>query len=177
MDTQNPPPPTGSSSWSASWPPPSKNPPSPAVKVLITTQQKLLLVNAEDLIFASIDGGMITVVARRSRRQLQLSHPSKKWKRRWPLTFSGAPHRSHLVNIHHIKEVIPLVQVHLYAKDGRQEADASPSKPLANQTPPRTSSKCNLECGGLPPLSGSKQQLQCEAEHQQSVHTAAVRPL
>src|SRR5246127_962238 len=30
------------------------HPPSPAVKVLITTQQKLLLVNAEDVIFASI---------------------------------------------------------------------------------------------------------------------------
>src|SRR6202022_1990871 len=41
-----------------------QNPPSPAVKVLITTQQRLLLVNAEDMIFASIDGGMITVVAR-----------------------------------------------------------------------------------------------------------------
>src|ERR1700682_2578691 len=41
-----------------------QNPPSPAVKVLITTQQRLLLVNAEDMIFASIDGGMITVIAR-----------------------------------------------------------------------------------------------------------------
>src|ERR1700732_584957 len=40
-----------------------QSPASPAVKVLITTQQKLLLVNAEDMIFASIDGGMITVVA------------------------------------------------------------------------------------------------------------------
>src|SRR6202011_1304705 len=41
-----------------------QNPSSPAVKVLITTQQKLLLVDAEDMIFASIDGGMITVIAR-----------------------------------------------------------------------------------------------------------------
>src|SRR6266849_9518892 len=34
-----------------------QTPPSPAVKVLITTQQRLLLVNAEDMIFASIGGG------------------------------------------------------------------------------------------------------------------------
>ena len=83
-----------------------QNPPSPAVKVLITTQQKLLLVNAEDMIFASIDGGMITVVARdlegssnyRTLEEMEEALASDIFWR---------PHRSHLVNIHHIKEVIP----------------------------------------------------------------------
>jgi two-component system, LytTR family, response regulator len=79
---------------------------SPAVKVLISTQQRLLLVNAEDLIFASIDGGMITVVARdlegssnyRTLEEMEEALASDVFWR---------PHRSFLVNIHHIKEVIP----------------------------------------------------------------------
>jgi two-component system LytT family response regulator/two-component system response regulator LytT len=83
-----------------------QNPPSPAVKVLISTQQRLLLVDAEDLIFASIDGGMITVVARdlegssnyRTLEEMEAALASDVFWR---------PHRSFLVNIHHIKEVIP----------------------------------------------------------------------
>jgi len=114
-----------------------QNPPSPAVKVLITTQQKLLLVNAEDLIFASIDGGMITVVARdlegssnyRTLEEMEEALASDIFWR---------PHRSHLVNIHHIKEVIPWFKSTFMLKMGRQEANASPGQPLANQTPPRT---------------------------------------
>jgi len=83
-----------------------QNPPSPAVKVLISTQQRLLLVDAEDMIFASIDGGMITVVARdlegssnyRTLEEMEEALASDIFWR---------PHRSFLVNIHHIKEVIP----------------------------------------------------------------------
>jgi two-component system response regulator LytT len=83
-----------------------QSPPSPAVKVLIATQQKLLLVNAEDMIFASIDGGMITVIARdlegssnyRTLEEMEEALASDVFWR---------PHRSYLVNIHHIKEVIP----------------------------------------------------------------------
>jgi two-component system LytT family response regulator/two-component system response regulator LytT len=83
-----------------------QSPQSPAVKVLISTQQRLLLVNAEDLIFASIDGGMITVVARelegssnyRTLEEMEAALASDVFWR---------PHRSFLVNIHHIKEVIP----------------------------------------------------------------------
>jgi two-component system response regulator LytT len=80
--------------------------PAPAVKVLITTQQRLLLVNSEDVIFASIDGGMISVVARelegssnyRTLEEMEAALASDIFWR---------PHRSYLVNIHHIKEVIP----------------------------------------------------------------------
>ena len=82
------------------------SPSSPAVKVLITTQQRLLLVDAEDMIFASIDGGMITVIARdleggsnyRTLEEMEEALASDVFWR---------PHRSYLVNIHHIKEVIP----------------------------------------------------------------------
>jgi two-component system, LytTR family, response regulator LytT len=81
-------------------------PPSPAVKVLINTQQRLLLVDAEDMIFATIDGGMISVVARdlegssnyRTLEEMEEALASDVFWR---------PHRSYLVNIHHIKEVIP----------------------------------------------------------------------
>jgi two-component system response regulator LytT len=84
----------------------AKQNPVPAVKVLITTQQKLLLVNAEDMIFASIDGGMITVVA----RELEGSSNYRTLEEMEGALASDVfwrPHRSFLVNIHHIKEVIP----------------------------------------------------------------------
>jgi two-component system LytT family response regulator/two-component system response regulator LytT len=78
----------------------------PVVKVLINSQQRLLLVDAEDMILASIDGGMITVVARdlegssnyRTLEEMEEALASEHFWR---------PHRSFLVNIHHIKEVIP----------------------------------------------------------------------
>ena len=83
-----------------------QHPTSPAVKVLISAQQRLLLVNAEDLIFASIDGGMITVVA----RELEGSSNYRTLEEMEEALASDIfwrPHRSYLVNIHHIKEVIP----------------------------------------------------------------------
>ena len=79
---------------------------SPPVKVLIKSQQRLLLVSAEDLIWASIDGGMISVMGRevegtsnyRTLEELAEALDSESfWK----------PHRSFLVNIHYIKEVVP----------------------------------------------------------------------
>jgi len=75
-------------------------------KLLIKSQQRLLLVDAEDLIFASIEGGLISVTARdlegssnyRTLDELLETLPAESFWR---------PHRSYLVNIHHIKEVIP----------------------------------------------------------------------
>jgi two-component system response regulator LytT len=76
------------------------------VKIIVKTQQKLLLVDGEDLIFASIDGGMITVTAKdvegtsnyRRLEELNAALDSDSFWR---------PHRSFLVNIHCIKEVVP----------------------------------------------------------------------
>ncbi|MGC1902728.1 MAG: LytTR family DNA-binding domain-containing protein [Candidatus Acidiferrum sp.] len=75
-------------------------------RILVKSGQRLLLVDAEDLVFASIDDGMISIVGRdvegtsnyRTLDELQAALDSDAFWR---------PHRSHLVNIHHIKEVVP----------------------------------------------------------------------
>src|ERR1700681_2305196 len=76
------------------------------VKLLVKTQQRLFLVDADDVIFASIEDGTITVVSRevegtsnyRTIEELQTSLDSEIFWR---------AHRSYLVNINHIKEVVP----------------------------------------------------------------------
>jgi two-component system response regulator LytT len=79
---------------------------SQPVKVLVKSQQRLLLVDAEDLVYASIQDGVISVMARdaegtsnyRTLEELNDALDSESFWR---------PHRSYLVNIHHIKEVVP----------------------------------------------------------------------
>jgi two-component system response regulator LytT len=83
----------------------SKQAAQPA-KLLVKSQQRLLLVDAEDLFFASIDDGLISVVARDAEgtsnyRTLEELHAALDSESFW------RPHRSFLVNIHHIKEVVP----------------------------------------------------------------------
>jgi two-component system, LytTR family, response regulator LytT len=76
------------------------------VKLLVQAQQKLLLVDAQDLVFATIEAGSISMVARdtegrsnyRTLEELYAALDSDSFWR---------PHRSYLVNIHHIKEVVP----------------------------------------------------------------------
>ncbi len=75
-------------------------------KLLVKAQQRLLLVDADDVVYASIEDGLITVVARdiegcsnyRTIEELQASLDSDVFWR---------AHRSYLVNINHIKEVVP----------------------------------------------------------------------
>jgi two-component system response regulator LytT len=79
---------------------------TPPVKLLVKTQQRLFLVDADDVLFASIEDGTITVVSRevegtsnyRTIEDLQTSLDSEIFWR---------AHRSYLVNINHIKEVVP----------------------------------------------------------------------
>jgi len=76
------------------------------VKLLVKSQQRLLLVDADDVVYASIEDGLITVVARevegssnyRTLEELQSSLDCDVFWR---------AHRSYLVNINHIKEVVP----------------------------------------------------------------------
>lgn len=76
------------------------------VKLLVQAQQRLLLVDAEDMLFATIEAGSISVISRdtegrsnyRTLDELQAALDSDAFWR---------PHRSYLVNIRHIKEVIP----------------------------------------------------------------------
>jgi DNA-binding LytR/AlgR family response regulator len=85
--------------------PKSATPAQPA-KLLVKSQQRLLLVNSDDLIFASIEDGLITVITRdlegsSNYRTLEELHAALDGETFW------RPHRSYLVNIHHIKEVVP----------------------------------------------------------------------
>src|SRR3984957_16815536 len=82
--------------------------PKPAhpIKLLVRSQARMILVDAEDVIYASIEDGSITIFARevegisnyRTIEELAESlDPNAFWR----------PHRSFLVNINHIKEVVP----------------------------------------------------------------------
>jgi two-component system response regulator LytT len=84
----------------------SKQPSPQPIKLLLKAQQRLLLIDGEDLVFASIADGAISVSSReaegssnyRTLEELTDALDSESFWR---------PHRSYLVNIHHIKEVVP----------------------------------------------------------------------
>jgi two-component system LytT family response regulator/two-component system response regulator LytT len=85
----------------------SGKPPAPTpAKILVNSQQRLLLVDAEDMIFATISDGLISIIARelegtsnyRTLDEMEDALASDSFWR---------AHRSFLVNIHHIKEVVP----------------------------------------------------------------------
>jgi two-component system response regulator LytT len=79
---------------------------SQPAKILVRFQQRLLLVDADDVIYASIADGLITIVSRdaegtsnyRTIEELQGSLDAERFWR---------AHRSYLVNINQIKEVVP----------------------------------------------------------------------
>jgi two-component system response regulator LytT len=80
--------------------------PSSVVKLLIKAQGRLILVDAAEMVCASIADGIITLATRefegtsnyRTIEELSESlDPELFWR----------PHRSHLVNINHIKEILP----------------------------------------------------------------------
>ena len=75
-------------------------------KIVVQAQSRLLLIDQKDICFASIDEGVITVVTptiegqskcRTLEELLELLDPSTFWR----------AHRSFVVNINHIKEVVP----------------------------------------------------------------------
>lgn len=88
---------------------PDPPPPKPSLqrtKLLIKSNHRNFIVDAQDVVYATIDDGLITVVATtmegqsnyRTIEELQSNlDPDMFWR----------VHRSYLVNIHRIKEVIP----------------------------------------------------------------------
>jgi two-component system, LytTR family, response regulator LytT len=75
-------------------------------KIVLQAQSRLLLVDQKDICFASIDEGIISVVTptiegqskcRTLEELLELLDPKVFWR----------AHRSYVVNINHIKEVVP----------------------------------------------------------------------
>ncbi|MBZ5603714.1 MAG: LytTR family DNA-binding domain-containing protein [Acidobacteriia bacterium] len=86
--------------------PPAPKPSLQRTKLLIKSNQRNFIVDAQDVVYATIDDGLITVVAAnlegqsnyRTIEELQSNlDPDMFWR----------VHRSYLVNIHKIKEVIP----------------------------------------------------------------------
>jgi len=77
-----------------------------SAKIVLQAQSRLLLVDQKDICFASIDDGVISVVSptlegqskcRTLEELLELLDPNMFWR----------AHRSYVVNINHIKEVVP----------------------------------------------------------------------
>lgn len=75
-------------------------------KLLVRSNNRLLLIDAQELVFASIDGGRITLATKdvegesnyRTLEELQADlDPATFWR----------VHRSYLINVNHIREVVP----------------------------------------------------------------------
>ena len=97
-------------------------------KILVRSQQRMLLVDAEDLIFASISDGSISVFARdlegtsnyRTLDEMEEALASDSFWR---------AHRSFLVNIHHIKEVVPWFKsTYMLKMDDRKHSEIPVSR-------------------------------------------------
>jgi len=83
--------------------------PKPALqrsKLLVRSNQRNFIVDASDVIYATIDDGLITVVASTLEGQSNYRTIEELQSNLDPDTFWRV-HRSYLVNIHRIKEVIP----------------------------------------------------------------------
>ncbi|WP_158751119.1 LytTR family DNA-binding domain-containing protein [Acidobacterium sp. S8] len=75
-------------------------------KIVLQAQSRLLLVDQKDICFASIDEGVITVVTPTIEGQSKCRTLEELLELLDPLIFWRA-HRSFVVNINHIKEVVP----------------------------------------------------------------------
>jgi two-component system LytT family response regulator/two-component system response regulator LytT len=83
--------------------------PKPALqrsKLLVRSNQRNFIVDAQDVVYATIDDGLITVVASNLEGQSNYRTIEVLQSNLDPDTFWRV-HRSYLVNIHRIKEVIP----------------------------------------------------------------------
>jgi two-component system, LytTR family, response regulator LytT len=76
------------------------------VKLLVKSQARMILVDAEDMIYASIQDGSITIYARDTEGVSNYRTVEELMEALDPDVF-WRPHRSYLVNINHIKEVVP----------------------------------------------------------------------
>jgi two-component system response regulator LytT len=84
-------------------------PPKPSLqrtKILIKSNHRNFIVDAQEVVYATIDDGLITVVATNMEGQSNYRTIEELQSNLDPDTFWRV-HRSYLVNIHRIKEVIP----------------------------------------------------------------------
>jgi len=76
------------------------------VKLLVKSQERMILIDADDMIYASIQDGAITIFS----RELEGISNYRTIEELMGALDDGVfwrPHRSYLVNINHIKEVMP----------------------------------------------------------------------
>lgn len=84
----------------------SKPRPAQPVKLLVKAQSRMILIDAEDLVYASIQDGEITIFSRDTEGVSNYRTVEELMEALDPDVF-WRPHRSYLVNINHIKEVVP----------------------------------------------------------------------
>jgi two-component system LytT family response regulator/two-component system response regulator LytT len=103
----------------------------PPTKLLLKAQQRMLLVDSSDVVYATIEDGLITLFTReiegasnyRTIEELQAQlDPDHFWR----------VHRSYLVNIHHIKELVPWFKSsYILRMDDKKQSEVPVSR---NQT-------------------------------------------
>jgi len=76
------------------------------VKLLVKSQSRMILIDADDMIYASIQDGAITIFSREIEGVSNYRTVEELMEALDPTVF-WRPHRSYLVNINHIKEVVP----------------------------------------------------------------------
>jgi two-component system response regulator LytT len=86
--------------------PPAPKPALQRTKLLVRNNQRNFIVDAQDVVYATIDDGLITVVATNIEGQSNYRTIEELQSNLDPESFWRV-HRSYLVNIHRIKEVIP----------------------------------------------------------------------
>jgi two-component system response regulator LytT len=85
---------------------PAPKPSLQRLKLLIKSNHRNFIVDAQEVVYATIEGGLITVVAANMEGQSNYRTIEELQSNLDPDTFWRV-HRSYLVNIHRIKEVIP----------------------------------------------------------------------
>jgi two-component system, LytTR family, response regulator LytT len=86
--------------------PPAPKPSLQRTKILIKSNHRNFIVDAQDVVYATIDDGLITVVASNLEGQSNYRTIEELQSNLDPDVFWRV-HRSYLVNIHRIREVIP----------------------------------------------------------------------
>ena len=76
------------------------------MKLLVKSQDRMILVDAEDMIYASIQDGTITIFAHDSEGTSNY-RTIEELAAALDAGVFWRPHRSYLININHIKEVVP----------------------------------------------------------------------
>ena len=103
----------------------------PPTKLLIKAQQRMLLVDSVDVVYATIEDGLITLATREMEgasnyRTIEELHAQLDADVFWRV------HRSYLVNIHHIKELVPWFKSsYILRMDDKKQSEVPVSR---NQT-------------------------------------------